>query len=206
VHTPAGAQGLNTGVQDAYNLGWKLGQVIAGAPDALLDSYELERRPVAAHVLGRSSELYSGIEKNRLASMKRGDEERQLGLSYNGGPLAPITAPTTRTLHVGDRAPDAPYDGSPPARRLFETFQGPHFTLLAFGPAAAEVSPKLNWPASGAALHRLSISDSGPAADIYGITGDALVLIRPDGYVAGIITADWDPTFTHLALTLGAVA
>jgi 2-polyprenyl-6-methoxyphenol hydroxylase-like FAD-dependent oxidoreductase len=205
VHTPAGAQGLNTGVQDAYNLGWKLGQVIAGAPEALLDSYELERRPVAAQVLGRSSELYAGIEKNRLASMKRGDEERQLGLSYNGGPLAPASAPATRTLQLGDRAPDAPYDG-PPARRLFEAFQGPHFTFLAFGSEAAEISPQLVWPTGGAALHRLSISNSGPAAETYGIRGDALVLIRPDGYLASIITADWETAFAEATLKLGAVA
>ncbi len=49
VHSPAGRQGLNTSVQDAYNLGWKLGQVLRhGAPVALLDSYEAERRPVGA--------------------------------------------------------------------------------------------------------------------------------------------------------------
>jgi 2-polyprenyl-6-methoxyphenol hydroxylase-like FAD-dependent oxidoreductase len=205
VHTPAGAQGLNTGVQDAYNLGWKLGQVIAGAPEALLDSYELERRPVAAQVLGRSSELYAGIEKNRLASMKRGDEERQLGLSYNGGPLAPATAPATRTLRVGDRAPDAPYDG-PPARRLFEAFRGPRFTLLAFGSEAAGRSARLVWPTGGAALHRVSVSITGPAADTYGITGATLVLIRPDGYLASIITSDWDTAFAEATLKLGAVA
>jgi 2-polyprenyl-6-methoxyphenol hydroxylase-like FAD-dependent oxidoreductase len=204
VHTPAGAQGLNTGVQDAYNLGWKLGQVIAGAPEALLDSYELERRPVAAQVLGRSSELYAGIEKNSLASMKRGDEERQLGLSYSGGPLAPTTAPATRTLRVGDRAPDAPYDGSR-GQRLFGAFQGPHFTLLAFGSGAAEVSPHLTWPTGGAALQRLAISDAAPAAETYGITGDALVLIRPDGYIASIITGDWEPAFAAAALQLGVV-
>ena len=50
VHPPTGGQGLNTGVQDAYNLGWKLGQVLAGSPSELLDSYEAERRPIAARV------------------------------------------------------------------------------------------------------------------------------------------------------------
>jgi len=52
VLTPAGAQGLNTGIQDGYNLGWKLAQVLAGADSALLDSYESERRPIAASVPG----------------------------------------------------------------------------------------------------------------------------------------------------------
>jgi 2-polyprenyl-6-methoxyphenol hydroxylase-like FAD-dependent oxidoreductase len=48
VHSPAGGQGMNTGIQDAYNLGWKLGQVLAGARDPLLDTYEEERLAVAA--------------------------------------------------------------------------------------------------------------------------------------------------------------
>ena len=55
IHPPTGGQGLNTSLQDAYNLGWKLAAVLGGAPDALLDSYEAERRPVAAEVLGLSS-------------------------------------------------------------------------------------------------------------------------------------------------------
>lgn len=52
IHPPTGGQGLNTSVQDAYNLGWKLGARLRGAPDALLDSYEEERRPIdaAGHV------------------------------------------------------------------------------------------------------------------------------------------------------------
>src|SRR5690606_26027013 len=49
VHTPAGGQGMNTGVQDAYNLGWKLGGVLRGTPETLLDTYEEERLPIAEH-------------------------------------------------------------------------------------------------------------------------------------------------------------
>ena len=52
VHSPVGGQGLNTGVQDAVNLGWKLAQVVNGtSPDSLLDTYHAERHPVAARVL-----------------------------------------------------------------------------------------------------------------------------------------------------------
>src|SRR5690606_40870413 len=57
VHPPTGGQGLNTSVQDAWNLGWKLAAVLAGAPDALLDTYEAERRPVAAGMLEMSTRL-----------------------------------------------------------------------------------------------------------------------------------------------------
>ncbi|MFF4585543.1 FAD-dependent monooxygenase [Streptomyces sp. NPDC001388] len=210
VHTPAGAQGLNTGVQDAYNLGWKLGQTIAGAPDGLLDSYEAERLPIAANVLGKSSELYRSLSEHRVSGLKRGDEERQLSLSYRGGPLAPADAPATKTLHVGDRAPDAPCT-APGTSRLFEIFQGPHFTVLAFGPDATEALPELTWPAEGAELRRYAvhsgrgidrgrISDAtGQLTGVYGVEGDTLMLIRPDGYIGGIITSDWAASFATAA-------
>ncbi|GGI44851.1 hypothetical protein GCM10008018_09160 [Paenibacillus marchantiophytorum] len=214
VHTPAGGQGLNTGVQDAYNLGWKLGQVIAGAPDSLLDSYEAERQPIAARVLGKSSELYASLSKHRISGLKRGDEERQLKLSYHGGLLAPADAPSTKTLHVGDRAPDAPCTGPSGERRLFNVYQGPHFTLLAFGGNAAAILPKLNWPTGGAELHRYAVGTgysvelnclndtAGSLTSIYGITGDTLVLIRPDGYIGSIITSDWLGAFDNVARSL----
>jgi 2-polyprenyl-6-methoxyphenol hydroxylase-like FAD-dependent oxidoreductase len=213
VHTPAGAQGLNTGMQDAYNLGWKLAQVIAGAPADLLDSYEAERLPIAARVLGKSSELYGELSKNRLAGLKRGDEERQLSLSYNAGPLAPADAPATRTLRVGDRAPDAPCT-APGTSRLFDLFKGPHFTVLAFGPDATGALPELAWPSAGAELHRYAVDPeqridgerladpTGRLKDIYGIDGDALVLVRPDGYIGGIVTTDWAAAFNAAARAL----
>jgi 2-polyprenyl-6-methoxyphenol hydroxylase-like FAD-dependent oxidoreductase len=205
VHTPAGAQGLNTGVQDAYNLGWKLGQVLAGAPDSLLDSYDAERRPIAARVLGKSSELYQNIDQGRLAGLKRGDEERQISLSYRGGPLAPAGTAATKTLRPGDRAPDAPCTASG-VSHLFDALRGPHFTLLAFGPGAAAVLPELAWPSSGAELRSYTVQNSGgqghvltdttgKLATIYGVDADTLILIRPDGYIADIITADWTTTF-----------
>jgi 2-polyprenyl-6-methoxyphenol hydroxylase-like FAD-dependent oxidoreductase len=178
VHTPAGAQGLNTGMQDSYNLGWKLGQVLAGAPDALLDTYETERLPVAARVLGVSTQLYAGLERRRLSSLLRSDEERQLTLSYHGTPLAPLTSAQTGTLRVGDRAPDG-RDGS---KRLFDAFRGPHFTLVAF-----DCSPTVDWPTAGAPLHTVTITATAEQLRRdYGITKPTHVLIRPDGYIAHI--------------------
>ncbi|MGW2057820.1 FAD-dependent monooxygenase [Streptomyces sp. NPDC001840] len=194
VHTPAGAQGLNTGVQDAYNLGWKLGQTLAGAPDELLDSYEGERRPIAAAVLGRSSELYAGAKKARPGALRRGADERQLSLTYAGGPLARSSGPVARTgtLEVGDRAPDAALA----QERLFDLLRGPHFTLLAFGERAGAELEKVAWPSRGAALHRHRLTErttSGGTAEravlaTYGITSDTLVLVRPDGYIGHIVT------------------
>ncbi|MGW7085615.1 FAD-dependent oxidoreductase [Streptomyces sp. NPDC054871] len=162
VHSPAGGQGLNTSVQDAYNLGWKLGAVLRdGAPATLLDTYEAERLPVAAQMLGLSTRIHRGEER-------RGEATRQLGLGYRGSPLAVETRDglPEEALRAGDRAPDGPYAGG----RLFDAFRGPHFTLLAVGTDA-------ELPALGVELahtHRI-----GP----YAPYGKGLFLVRPDGYV-----------------------
>jgi 2-polyprenyl-6-methoxyphenol hydroxylase-like FAD-dependent oxidoreductase len=194
-HTPAGAQGLNTGVQDSYNLGWKLAQVIAGAADPLLDTYEAERRPVAARVLGLSSELYKNMASKPLAAAKRGDEERQLSLSYRGGPLAAHTDRPDRSVVAGDRAPDARYtDSAGHAGRVFDACRGPHFTLLAIGQASIAAAQALRWPDGGAALHKVAIPAAGAKTltRIYNLDGPAQVLIRPDGYIAHVATDDWE--------------
>jgi 2-polyprenyl-6-methoxyphenol hydroxylase-like FAD-dependent oxidoreductase len=208
VHPPAGGQGLNTGVQDAYNLGWKLGQVLAGAPAELLDTYEAERQPIAAAVLGLSTKKYAGMAKLSPSSLTRGKDEQQIALTYRGGPMAPTATEHTSTLHVGDRAPDASlHDGSGAALRLFDLLHGPHFTALAVGSNAARDLRELAWPDGGSALRRVTIdtpsdgddddSDvhslrdtAGNVRKSYGIDSDALLLIRPDGYIASIATRD----------------
>ncbi|MEV6885237.1 FAD-dependent oxidoreductase [Streptomyces sp. NPDC051135] len=158
VHSPAGGQGLNTSVQDAYNLGWKLGAVLSGsAPAALLDSYEEERRPVAARMLDLSTAVHRG-------EVRRGGETRQMGIGYRGSSLTVETrAVPDGALRAGDRAPDGTVDGV----RLFDAFRGPHWTLLALGVAAPPV------PESVPVVR-------GPGHAMYG-TG--LFLVRPDGYV-----------------------
>ncbi|WP_158852673.1 FAD-dependent monooxygenase [Saccharothrix deserti] len=194
VHPPAGAQGLNTGVQDAYNLGWKLAQVLAGAPDALLDSYEAERQPIAARVLGLSSELYAGVSNRHLTAVKRGDEERQLALTYRGGPLAPDSDPQQKGVRAGDRAPDARYtDTRGRSGRLFDVFRRPHFTLLAVRQPAIDALDLVNWPDRGARLETVAIP-AGAAPGLkraYGIQGSAQILVRPDGYVAHVAQDNW---------------
>ena len=120
VHPPAGGQGLNTGVQDAYNLGWKLAHALHGGPDSLLDTYESERLPIAAAVLGLSRRLH------RTPSIKRGDATNQLSLHYRSSSLCLGNA--TGGLQPGDRMPDMRLeDGS----RLFEHMRGPHATEIA---------------------------------------------------------------------------
>lgn len=119
VHPPAGGQGLNTGVQDAYNLGWKLAHVVRGGPDWLLDTYEAERLPIAAAVLGLSKRLY------QTRSIKRGNATNQLGLHYRTSPLS--SGITLGSLHPGDRMPDAKLDDG---KKLFDHLRGSHATEL----------------------------------------------------------------------------
>ena len=119
MHPPAGGQGLNTGVQDAYNLGWKLAHVARGGPDSLLDTYESERLPIAAAVLGLSKRLH------QTRSIKRGDATNQLALNYRGSALSSGVA--LGSLHPGDRMPDARLDDG---GRLFDHLRGPHATEL----------------------------------------------------------------------------
>ncbi|WP_406870586.1 FAD-dependent oxidoreductase [Thioclava sp. 'Guangxiensis'] len=202
VHTPMGAQGLNTGIQDAYNLGWKLGQVLAGAPETLLESYEAERQPIAARVLGLSTAKYEALNRLDPASIKRGADEKQLGITYKGGPLASSEAEATTTLQSGDRAPDAKLaDQDRTPLRLFDATRGPAFTLFAIGQEARAELAAVTWPENGAGLTRvaidgtageaLSLSDpQGSFRSIYGIAADTLILIRPDGYIGEIATHD----------------
>ncbi|MCV7285800.1 FAD-dependent monooxygenase [Mycolicibacterium wolinskyi] len=201
VHTPAGAQGLNTGIGDAYNLGWKLGQILAGADDRLLDTYEHERQPIAAGVLGLSTKKYEGIGKLDPSSIRRGKDEKQLALTYHGGPLASLAADRTKTLRVGDRAPNADLVTADGRRvRVFDAYRGPHFGALAYGAHAAAVLAELDWPATGAQLTRVIVDTgskddlpngvltdpTGQFAKIYGLTRDTLLFIRPDGYIGHI--------------------
>ncbi|MFG3363947.1 FAD-dependent oxidoreductase [Streptomyces sp. NPDC048156] len=160
VHSPAGGQGLNTSVQDAYNLGWKLGAVLRdGAPDSLVETYEEERRPVAAHMLGISTGVHRG-------EIRRGEVTRQLGLGYRESSLAVDTRTTAGPVRAGDRAPDGTVDGI----RLFDAFRGPHWTLLTVG-------TDTGLPALGVPTVRI------PACEAYG-TG--VYLVRPDGYVGWV--------------------
>ncbi|MET7694278.1 FAD-dependent oxidoreductase [Streptomyces sp. NPDC005483] len=203
VHTPAGAQGLNTGIQDAYNLGWKLAQVLAGAEPALLDTYEAERMPIAAAVLGLSTKKYDGMTKLDPSSLKRGKDEQQLALTYFGSPLARADSNRTKTLRVGDRVPDAVLTGSDGKQiRLFDVLRGPRFTAVAHGRRAADSLDQLEWPAAGAQLKRIAVGATAERADhvltdsagtlgsVHGLIEDTLLLIRPDGYIGHIATGD----------------
>jgi 2-polyprenyl-6-methoxyphenol hydroxylase-like FAD-dependent oxidoreductase len=186
VHPPTGGQGLNTSIQDAYNLGWKLGAVLRGAPNAMLDSYEAERRPIAADVLGLSKKL---LDESRQGRMRRERETHQLDLGYPDSALSLDQSLETDQIAAGDRAPDAPCRGAGgQATRLFDLFRGPHWTLLGYGvERSAAIASR-----PGLRIHTIGTrgditDDGGHIRDAYGLT-NGWVLIRPDGYVSAIVS------------------
>jgi 2-polyprenyl-6-methoxyphenol hydroxylase-like FAD-dependent oxidoreductase len=188
IHPPTGGQGLNTSVQDAYNLGWKLSAVLRGAPDKLLDTYEEERRPVAEEMLGLSTRL---LEAQKRGSMRRGREVHQLDIGYPESALTlePLLRPGI--LLAGDRAPDAPLRGAAGCpRRLFDLFAGTHWSLIGYETTHEVAGPRQDLHIHHVgARHELS-DDGGHLRDAYGLAPGEWVLVRPDGYVAAIFRSD----------------
>ena len=189
IHSPAGGQGMNTGIQDAHNLGWKLAYVIKGAPAALLDTYDEERRPIAAGVLALSNALLQQAIAQKGIPIRRDANTMQLGIGYRDSKLARDDRSNAASLRAGDRAPDASrlmtLEGE---RRLFELARGGVFTLLNFGPSldctpaevrTLQIAKRLTGPND-------LLDTAGHLGAAYGATAGTLVLIRPDGYVAYI--------------------
>lgn len=192
IHPPAGGQGMNTSVQDSFNLGWKLGQVLLhGAPDSLLDTYEEERLPIAANLLQFVSQIHKNWMGTGGAGQPQGDSQ-QIGLNYRGGTLT-RHEPTDGLIQAGDRAPDAPLQDSKGASlRMFDILRGPHFTVLAlggfeppqldkrFGDAVRIHSIVEAAPSAGKARNGALVDIGGHAHKHY---GHAVIVIRPDNYL-----------------------
>ncbi|ANL40504.1 UNVERIFIED_ORG: 2-polyprenyl-6-methoxyphenol hydroxylase-like FAD-dependent oxidoreductase [Rhizobium esperanzae] len=187
-HPPTGGQGLNTSIQDAYNLGWKLAAVTAGAADQLLDSYEEERRPIAAAMLGLATKLLDALKRG---DVRRGREVHQLDIGYPDSALALEKPERNGGLLAGDRAPDAPLKGAAGQPvRLFDLIKGPHWTLLGYEPEQAAVPPR-----PGLQIHRIGrrgdvIDEGGHFRDAYALAPGDWVLVRPDGYIGAIVASD----------------
>ncbi|MFC4337422.1 FAD-dependent monooxygenase [Salininema proteolyticum] len=166
VHSPAGGQGLNTGMQDAANLSWKLVSVLNGAPEALLDTYESERHPVGEAVL-RSSGAILRIGKlaNPFLRLLRSASVPLAELpAVNRKIASEVTAlsvsyPAPRGAHraVGHRVPDLVLSDG---RRLYEALRGGRFAAVNVGDVGSERVEAVESP------------------------GAPAVLVRPDGYAA----------------------
>ncbi|MEU9371764.1 FAD-dependent monooxygenase [Streptomyces avermitilis] len=196
IHSPAGAQGMNTGIQDALNLGWKLALVCRGAAsEELLETYEAERAPVGrsvrrftnrAFVLGTSRDPLIRFARTRLAPRlaptalrAKGTRGRvfrtvsELGIHYRPSPAttagsrAPVRGP-----RAGDRLPDMP-------RGLQARTAGTGYHVLLAGPTRIwsdeRIAAVLNGRTDLLAVHRLGEESPWP--------GVAQGLVRPDGYL-----------------------
>jgi 3-(3-hydroxy-phenyl)propionate hydroxylase len=191
VHPPLGGQGLNTGVQDAVNLGWKLAQVVkTTSPEGLLDSYHDERHPVGALVLQNTmaqvaltspGDRHQAL-RNTMTELLSMDEPRKrfagmmsgLDIHYDLGPGHPL---------LGRRMPDLDIATADGALRVYELLHGAKPVLLNLGePGRVDITP---W------TDRVQLIDAdygGPwELPVLGrVTAPAAVLIRPDGYVAWV--------------------
>ena len=165
VHSPAGGQGMNTGIQDAYNLAWKLALVATGEGSSfLLDSYDAERRPVAeqvsrltdriTRVLTVEPSFVRGLRNRLLLMFLRVPALRdrlprvlsEFDVNYRHGPLSLESWSGGGGPAAGDRAPDGPLrDGaSGEPRRVHEVVRGPRHTLLLFAGAVPRIGQSRN--------------------------------------------------------------
>jgi 2-polyprenyl-6-methoxyphenol hydroxylase-like FAD-dependent oxidoreductase len=217
IHSPVGAQGMNTGLQDAYNLAWKLALVVGGNADpALLDSYERERIPVAQRLLDTTDRAFrlvvsdnwlAGLFRTRVLAriasfaLSRTRVQRfafrtvsQTGIHYRSGPLSeslagmPDDAP-----RAGDRFPwlRVKLAAGRPVTDLCEALDDLHFHLLLIGQATP-----VDWPqhpqSEGVIIHPIP-ADWGNDAEVrrVRIPVPSFYLLRPDGHV-GLCGVQWD--------------
>jgi hypothetical protein len=195
IHSPAGGQGMNTGIGDAINLAWKLAAVLNGrAPDGLLDSYEAERIGFARRLVATTDRVFSFVTaEGRIADILRtrvapvlfprvisfeGVREyifrtvSQITLNYRGHPLSVGSA---GHVHGGDRLPWVSIDG----RDNFATLTSMTWQIHVYGTASPELAA---WCADhDLPLHVFDWRSEHEAA---GLARDALYLLRPDTYVA----------------------
>ena len=164
IHSPVGAQGMNTGIQDAWNLGWKVAMVVRGQADAqILESYQAERWPVGRTLLRATDRLFGAFAESVSGSrfftlvrrvMVRGvvapalSSPRiraaafhfvsQLGIRYRASPVVTEGEPRLRRgPRAGDRLPDAHVRRGRDTTWLQQELSGPHLHLLLCGPVAA---------------------------------------------------------------------
>lgn len=191
IHPPDGGQGLQTGVQDAVNLGWKLAQVVKGtAPESLLDTYHAERHPVAARVL-----------RNTMAAVAlRREDERTKALRDTMAELLGMEEPRKRfaamlsglDIHydlgeghplLGRRMPDLDLDTANGPRRVFTLLHDARPVLLNLGePGGFDIAP---W-ADRVQMIDAKYVGAWELPAIGTVAAPTAVLIRPDGYVAWV--------------------
>ena len=216
IHSPAGAQGMNTGLQDAYNLAWKLALVVkCGAHVSLLDTYEQERMPVAKRLLATTDKMFQVIVADgwfgrlfrtrilaRMAAFAMTKERvrklafrtiSQIGIRYRKSPLSKnLPGLSEDAPRAGDRFPwmKLSFHHSGPVEDLFTRLDDTRFNLLIFGqvaPITLEIGELVR-------VHTVSESSANVSEQKrVGIIGCAFYLLRPDGHV-GLAGKEVDAT------------
>ncbi|HEU0030368.1 MAG TPA: FAD-dependent monooxygenase [Kofleriaceae bacterium] len=192
VHDPVGGQGLNIGVQDAVNLGWKLAQVVTGtSPDALLDTYERERHPIAARVLRNTMAQVAlrretdGIKAllDVMGELLRMDEPRKrFAAMMSGLDVRYELGPGDGHPLLGRRVPDLDLVTADGPRRVFTLLHDARPVLLVLDDRRLDITP---WADRVRVVHA---TYAGPwELPVVGIVAaPSAVLIRPDGHVAWV--------------------
>jgi 3-(3-hydroxy-phenyl)propionate hydroxylase len=191
VHNPVGGQGLNTGMQDAVNLGWKLAQVVnRTSPESLLDTYHAERHPVAARVLRDTMAQIALLRQDdrtralreTISELVKMDEPRKqiaammsgLGIRYDLGEGHPL---------LGRRMPDLDLVTENGPMRVFTLLHAARPVLLNLGePGGFDVTP---W-AGRVQLIDAQYDGAWELPALGPVTAPGAMLIRPDGYVAWV--------------------
>jgi 2-polyprenyl-6-methoxyphenol hydroxylase-like FAD-dependent oxidoreductase len=203
IHSPAGAQGMNTGIQDVYNLAWKLALVVKGeAAESLLDTYNEERLANAKRLLDstdRMFELAAGSSwlmsflrttifppiAGFMASLETVSKRvfpliSQIGINYRDDFLSEHTDDEFEDVRAGDRLPYFLVDGA----SIFEKLKAPKFHLLLFSktePGECQDFGDL------VDCHHISIDER--VSEIFGTENDFGLLLRPDNHIAFIASA-----------------
>lgn len=202
IHTPAGAQGMNTGIQDGYNLAWKLAQVIKHkAPPTLLETYNEERLPNAKRLLNTTDRFFdfaasdewltSFLRKNvfpYVANFALSFDAvkqivfplvSQIGISYRESSLSQIVGGFS--VSAGDRMPWFEIDG----RNIYEDLTAPMFHLAVFSDGKTEIPPlsdELMKRWNGRIdSHSYSLNDR--AIEAFGCDHTFFIILRPDNYI-----------------------
>ena len=204
IHTPAGAQGMNTGIQDGYNLAWKLREVLNGGADAaLLDTYNEERLPNAHRLLQTTDRIFQlgasddwfavfvrtkivpyianfalnlDVVKNTIFPLVS-----QIGINYRGSSLSDGAA---LKVKAGDRMPYFQVEGN----NIYDLLREPKFHLLVFTDGSIPVSEITGDLDGRCDFHSFPLYPN--IAEIFGVSETFTVVLRPDNYI-GYIAAGY---------------
>ena len=229
IHSPAGGQGLNTGLQDAFNLAWKVSQVILwGSSPRLLESYQAERHPVARRVIEASGFAIRAVSLTNpiartvqsaamsLAGSLEPVQARirnmlsELDIVYEESPLN--IGSSCKSLRPGDRVPEVMWrDDKSHSFRLHDLFTDLRWTLISSGNHAPlpGLDPTRLRQVRVARLGRSGddfFSDpTGAVVEACGLEKGSHLLVRPDGYAAGYFNQGEEAMMRGLRPLLGAV-